>query len=214
MWGKFSLLNNYYKDEFGVVHQMHREPFTYDKTYVQQRYGEIDDLVMQMSHLRLGFVLGSMPHAPKKVLDVGYGSGTFLKLCDSFGMQTHGCDLFPDYLPTCSQFVQDPCDASYDLITFYDSLEHFEDVSFVKHLKCEHVVISVPWCHAPEDDTWFLNWKHLRPNEHLHHFNDASLKNFMQHCGFTCVTSSNLEDVIRKSAPGAPNILSAVFRRM
>lgn len=200
-------------DEFGVLHQKHRENFVYDASYVKQHYVPIQSLVMQMSYLRLGYVLGAMDQTPTSVLDVGYGSGNFLEVCDAFKIRTTGCDLFPDYLPACSNFVSDPCEGVYDLITFYDSLEHFPSLDFVQHLHTQYVAISVPWCHEPNNPGWFLNWKHRRPNEHLHHFNAASLVRFMDHAGFVCVNSCNLEDVIRKSQDHVPNILSAVFKR-
>ena len=61
----------------------------------------------------------------------------------------------------------------YDIITFYDSLEHFEEIEFVKKLKCNYICISVPNCHYKNDE-WFRNWKHRKPNEHLWHFNSKS----------------------------------------
>ena len=103
-------------------------------------------------------------------------------------------------------------DECYDVITFFDSLEHFEDIEFVKDLKCRVVCISVPYCHNKSDE-WFENWKHRRPNEHLWHFDKDSLVKFMERMGFVLCSYSNLEDTIRKNPDQEePNILTCIFR--
>ena len=104
-------------------------------------------------------------------------------------------------------------DQPYDVITFFDSLEHFEDIEFVKDLSCTAVCISVPHCHNKNDE-WFENWKHRRPDEHLWHFDKDSLVKFMERMGFVLCSYSNLEDTIRKNPDQEePNILTCVFRR-
>jgi hypothetical protein len=75
-------------------------------------------------------------------------------------------------------------------------------------------MISLPWCHHPDQDEWFLNWKHRKPNEHLHHFNQRSLCAFMYDQGWSCVNHSNLEDGIRQHEHDWENILTAVFKKI
>ena len=93
------------------------------------------------------------------------------------------------------------------------SLEHFEDISFVKDLPCSYVCISLPWCHYFSDE-WFENWKHRRPDEHLWHFNRNSLNEFMQECGFESIATSNIEDIIRKNNEQYSNILTGIFEKI
>ena len=98
------------------------------------------------------------------------------------------------------------------MITFFDSLEHFEDIEFVKDLKCSYICISVPECHY-YDDEWFENWKHRRPNEHLWHFNHGSLVKFMYRMGYILISGSNIEDTIRKNNKEESNILTCIFAK-
>ena len=90
----------------------------------------------------------------------------------------------------------------------------FEDIEFVKDLKCRAVCISVPHCHYTSDE-WFEKWKHRRPDEHLWHFDKDSLVNFMERMGYIMVSCSNLEDTIRKNPPQEEtNILTCVFKKL
>ena len=103
----------------------------------------------------------------------------------------------------------------FKVITFFDSLEHFEDISFVRNLNCEYVVISLPECHQHVmGDEWFENWKHRKPDEHLWHFSRQSLKKFMQEQGYYCVTYNNVEDVVRKPNDKLPNIITGIFKKI
>jgi hypothetical protein len=207
------MISNYTMDEWGVVHQTERTKFVYDKSYVDKGYQHLQLQIQQITHLRLGYMVGSIGKIPSKVLDVGFGTGDFLKACHKLGIATTGCDLYRDFLPESSSFVEDPTQGTYDVITFFDSLEHFENLDFVKNLQTEWAVISLPWCHNPDDDKWFSNWKHRKPNEHLHHFNSHSLVSWMYSQNFECVNVCNIEDVVRTSTSSLPNILSAVFRK-
>jgi hypothetical protein len=59
---------------------------------------------------------------------------------------------------------------------------------------------------------WFESWKHRRPNEHLWHFNDESLKKFVESQNYEFVNSTNIEDCIRKTNYNYPNILTSIFK--
>lgn len=207
------MLTNYTKDQWGVVHQTTRSKFVYDKSYVEQRYQPIPQLVQQISHLRLGYVMGSVTQRPQRILDVGFGTGDFLKTCAKLGMITSGCDLYSDFLPENTAFVEHPTQGQYDVITFFDSLEHFETLDWIRDLDTKWVVISLPWCHYPHDDMWFESWKHRKPDEHLHHFNHHSLQSWMASQGYRCENWCNVEDVIRMPVDNLPNILTATFEK-
>jgi hypothetical protein len=201
-------------DKFGVIHQLNPEPFIYDTEYIDGSYGNIRPLTEQMAYLRLGYIIGVLGKIPCSVLDVGYGDGAFLKVCAASNIDSYGTDLFDNYIPDKCKFVKESTDRFYDVITFFDSLEHFPDINFVRDLQCNYVVVSLPWCHN-YDEEWFMNWKHRKPNEHIHHFNIRSLQNFMEDCGFSRIGFSNVEDTIRKSTKNnyGSNILTAVFER-
>ena len=201
------MLDNYQRDPQGLIHQVNFDTFPYTPDYVKQNY--LHDLVQSMSYLRLGYLLGTLGHI-RSLLDVGYGSGAFLKVANQVIPHTCGNDINGYPIPPECQFVQDIHSEFYEVITFFDSLEHFTDVYFLNRLKCKYVTVSLPWCHY-FSDKWFESWKHRKPNEHLWHFDQNSLIKFMDHQGFDVINTCNYEDTIRKSTEPYENILSGVF---
>lgn len=206
------MLENYARNQDGIVYQIDKHPIDYDKTYVENRYVTYGELPTYMAHLRLGNIIGSLGRVPKSILDVGYGDGSFLKVCNNIIPKCYGHDISSYPVPDGCEEVFDIKENFYDIITFFDSLEHFEDIEFVKDLKCSAICISVPHCYY-KDDAWFEEWKHRRPNEHLWHFDKNSLSNFMRRMGFVLISSSNIEDIIRKNEKEELNILTCVFKR-
>ena len=91
-------------------------------------------------------------------------------------------------------------------------LEHFEKIDFVQNLKCDYIFLSLPWCHNFSDE-WFSNWKHRRPDEHLWHFDEKSIKNFFNEMGYEMIDYSNIEDLIRVSNEDYPNILTCILKK-
>jgi hypothetical protein len=209
MLENFSMLPN------GVIKQdIITEKFEYDVNYVKERYDSkaYEDNVKKMSYLRLGYIIGSIGYVPQSILDVGYGNGDFLKACSNIILNCYGNDVNDYPLPWEVSFVKNIMAAEYEVITFFDSLEHFEDILFVKGLKCKYIGISVPNCHYFSDE-WFKEWKHRRENEHLYHFNEKSLIKFMDECGFDMINISNIEDSIRKNNEDYTNILTGFFKK-
>ncbi len=207
------MIKNYNIDQHGVIHQQDRQPFTYNKNYIDTSYGNLVQLTDEMAYLRLGYIIGAIRRVPLSILDVGYGTGDFLKVCNRIVDRCAGHDLFQDLLPAGCDFVEDITAQHYDVITFFDSLEHYPDIDFVHRLKCNYLVVSLPWCHNISDE-WFDAWKHRKPNEHLHHFDQGSLEKFMLSQGFCMLNHSKVEDTIRKSTSNLPNILTAVFKQI
>ena len=206
---------NYYSDDDGVIHLQDPKPFVYSPEYVEERYVAYGWQTKAMSMLRLHFIRDHMEINGASVLDVGYGDGDFLNFCRSQGMYAWGYDISGYPLPNGVKQAQD-MQGTYNLITFFDSLEHFTSVEFVEDLKTDFICVSVPWCHYPYDKQyeWFKSWKHLRPEEHYLHFGRKSLVTFMKRMGFSLVEYTNIEDSIRgNNTPMMPNILTAFFRK-
>ena len=66
-----------------------------------------------------------------------------MKVCKDIIPNCYGYDISTYPIPegvVCFSFK----DKFYEVITFFDSLEHFEDIEFVKDLKCSYVCVSVP----------------------------------------------------------------------
>jgi hypothetical protein len=208
------MLPNYIRDENNVIRQIEKQGFVYDQSYVNMRYDSYGVQTEFMSHLRLGYIIGALGYVPEKILDVGYGNASFLKTCSSVIKNCYGHDISGYPLPNNITFVADIFKDSYDVVTFFDSLEHYDNPYFLKQLNTKYVCISLPWCHYVNDD-WFDKWKHRRPNEHLWHFDDSSLKKFMESQGYECINTCNIEDTIRKSSTtDLPNILTGTFKKI
>jgi hypothetical protein len=207
-------LENYEKLENGVIRQINVNKIIYDFEYsnIYNDYGEKSNY---LSYLRLGTLLGSVKKTPESILDVGYGNCSFLNAAKTIIPNCYGHDI-SDY-PVDENIVRVDTmfNKHYDVVCFFDSLEHFDDINIIDKLDCEYIFISVPWCHNFSDE-WFLNWYHRRPNEHLWHFNEESLTKFFNENGFRKIHCSNFEDAIRKNPKlnGAPNILSAIFKKI
>ena len=185
----------------------------YDKEYVEVRYNSYGEKSLQMAYLRLGFILGTLKHIPSSILDVGYGNGDFLKVCTKSIPSCYGNDISGYPTPTGVEFVNNIFDKHYDVITFFDCLEHFEDIDFVKSLNCNYIVISVPCCHFFSEE-WFMNWKHRRPDEHIFHFGKESIVKYFAEMGFEQIVQSNIEDIIRIPTDSNQNILTCVFKNI
>lgn len=206
------MLSNYDRNEDGVVFQINKEPFDYTGSY-NNYYKNIESYSLHTSHLRLGYIIGSIGRIPKNILDIGYGTGAFLKVCETEIPERYGHDISGLPTPDGCQFVENIFSEKYDVITFFDSLEHMENIEIVKDLNCNYVCISLPWCHY-FDDEWFETWKHRKPDEHLWHFDEKSLQNFMTRMGYETINICNLEDVTRHNNQPYQNILTGLFKKV
>jgi len=208
----YKLMNN------GVIHQnkLFNKLCEYNSEYSNKynNYGIKGELI---SHLRLGFLLGSINKIPNSILDVGYGNGDFLKVASKCIKKCYGTDISDYITPDKVENIswENVLKTHFDVITFFDSLEHFPDINIIKDLKCDYIFITLPWCHHFDDDeTWFLEWKHRRPDEHLWHFNEKSLINFFLENGYEKINSGiPFEDIIRIDNNYIPNILTAIFKK-
>ena len=184
---------------------------TYDYDYVNSSYNQYGEKGSQMAGLRLGYLVSKLGYWPKSILDVGYGNGDFLNICKN-KIDSYGNDISGYPVPQGVTFVENIFDRHYDVICFFDVLEHFEKIDFVQNLKCDYIFLSLPWCHNFSDE-WFSNWKHRRPDEHLWHFDEKSIKNFFNEMGYEMIDHSNIEDLIRVSNEDYPNILTCILKK-
>lgn len=205
------MIPNHATNEDGLVFQVNPSPRTYDIDYAQ-KYDAYGTLNSDISHLRLGYVLGTLGYVPKSILDVGYGNGAFLKVCTSLIENCYGFDISGFPVPAGAHFSADWLNEQVDVATFFDSLEHFTDPYVIANCHAKYIIGSLPWFHNYSDE-WFTQWKHYRPNEHLWYFNPYSLANFAHTIGYELINFSNVEDVVRKPVNDDKNILSFAMRR-
>jgi hypothetical protein len=180
---------------------------SYDQQYVSDRYDSYDT-TGDMSHLRLGLVQAYVFGERPRVLDVGYGNGSFVKLAikagfDAYGYDVHGVDYgIPEAGLNSGE--------GWDMVTFFDSLEHIPDLTQVKDLarRTDYIMISYP-CRPSDFPENARDWKHFRPGEHLHYFCGRSLVHLF---GKTIKHAAPLEDVIRGKRGTETNILTLIMR--
>jgi hypothetical protein len=206
-------MDNYEVLENGIIKQINVNKIEYNIDY-SNKYNTYGEKSNYLSNLRLGVLIGAIGHIPESILDVGYGNGSFLINAKNIINNCSGSDISGYSLPENISFENNIFQNHYEIICFFDSLEHFDDINIINKLDCDYIFISVPWCHNFSNE-WFINWYHRRPNEHLWHFNDKSLIKFFEENGYENIHLSNFEDAIRKnsSSEGNANILSAIFKK-
>lgn len=215
----FSHGTEYFIDDFGVIVQAEPRPFEYNESYVACYDGpEYKRQSDTLQALRLGFVIGAYGCVPYRLVDYGCGNGAFLKVAkevipevrgyDVAGVEIEGIKVFNN------QFDLDNS-GSTEVFTFWDSLEHIQDLTFLRQLHCNMIAVSLPYCHYhTQGQDWFDNeYKHRKPDEHLRHFSPHSLGQLMKYYGWHKVALSNHEDLVRKSTHRFANILSMAFKR-
>ena len=89
--------------------------------------------------------------------DVGYGDGNFLSKAKSVVQDCFGYDIPPVFpLPQGVKRIDNITGAYYDVVTFYNSLEHMPELDFLQKIQCKYLVVTVPWCHYFSEE-WFLS---------------------------------------------------------
>lgn len=210
------MLDNYRIDSFGVIHQIEFQPMVYDREYLSY-YEDLSDRTIKLGYQRLGWLLGRLGRIPDSVLEIGYGTGTFVEAASITGVRTCvGCDVARYPLPAGIEFrtLQEALTESWDVVAMFDVLEHIPDLTFLRQLKTKYLAIAVPYCRWAElGDDWFRDWRMRLPDEHLHHFDPDSLTAFLKQYGFRCEEMNTFEDGIRlRPGETGPNILSGLFR--
>lgn len=194
------------------IHQLDAEPFVYDEKYCSTydtpayREGEA-----KLQAARLGFAIGVHGGRISSILDFGPGNYAFLNAASKVIPQCTGYDVSGVDHPFRTQSISTPV----DVVTFHDSLEHTAaPTEVIRSLNCETIIISLPNCPYKEKGAeWFWNnYYHLKPNEHLHHWDVFTLTIFMRSLGWRAVAVSNHEDTVRTR--GDWNILSMGFKKL
>lgn len=206
----------------GAIKQLEPQPFTYDDkycaTYDTEAYSR-GNAILQA--LRLGFAEAAHGCRISSIADIGYGNGAFLKFAklarkiltgyDVTGVEVDGVNTYKisNHVDMAHSMLH------HEVVTFFDCLEHIEDHNFLRILKCETLIVSLPFCHAEQYGVeWFSNgYIHRKPNEHIWHFSFAALVNHMNSFGWKVVAASDFEDIIRVSKHGDQNILTCAFKK-
>lgn len=182
----------------------------YNQKYITERYDSYDT-TDAMSWLRLGLVRSFSGGG--RLLDIGYGNGSFIKIAEkakfeAFGYDVHG--LGERYGVKEASLDE----GDWEVVTLFDSIEHFDDLNPIKSLdkRASFIIVSTPY--RPHNFPFSLEWKHFRPGEHLHYFDKTSLSTMFPSHDLILIT--DIEDAIRgpckvNGQHEANNIMTCVF---
>jgi hypothetical protein len=114
----------------------------------------------------------------RSILDYGSGVGWF----KAYAPKDVEVDTF-DIMPTLQTGITK---SEYDLITFWDVLEHINDIYSLKDIihKANYIAASVPIIPKPMllDRKLLKTWKHYKPGEHINLFYEDSFENLFCGC--------------------------------
>jgi SAM-dependent methyltransferase len=158
------------------------------------------DLYLRTYRMRRELILKHKP-TPGRVLDVGCAAGYFLKTMHEIGWQTVGVELsrqmasyareelgLPD-VRAGSLESQDLPEQSFDVITFWDVIEHLEDprpslARAARLLKPDGIaVIETQNVESRFAKLMGKRWQHYKYEEHLYHFSPRTLPRLLESAG-------------------------------
>lgn len=219
------MLEGYVRDAHGVIHQLDPQPKVYDEQYLSY-YEGLQERTIRLGFLRMGYLVGRLGHIPGSILELGYGTGSFIGAAARYGVaRCAASDVEPFPLPDGVAYVApgDWTAAAWDVVAAFDVLEHIPDLDFLARLRTRWLYLAVPHCRwnalreadgEPAADAWFRGWRMRLPDEHVHHFDPASLDAYLGARGYVRDHQIHLEDGLRlRPGEAGPNILTALYRR-
>lgn len=135
-------------------------------------------------------------YAGFNLVDVGIGSGQFVTASGASGYDVNPAGIA--WLNDRNRFA-DMYTGQYDAMTFWDSLEHIDDMrAAVQHID-RFAFVSIP-VFTDKDDV--LASKHFRPDEHIHYFTVSGLIRWFDEQGFNCREYNQMESEIGREGIG------------
>lgn len=170
--------------------------FNYDINYWDLMLKQNSSTAEMISKIRWDFV---NKINPRIVLDYGSGPGWFR----AFRPPGVEVDTF-DIAPWPQTGINHD---AYDLITFWDVIEHFEDLDKQLLSKLEmtrFVAGTTPILPEGQD---IKRWKHFKPGEHYQYFTEKGLIDYFIKNGFQLLKTGYPEN------PPRVNIISFLFKK-
>lgn len=194
--------------ECGHLWQYERKPFDYGAQYIAAGYA--GKPTNDMAWLRLGYLGGFVQSG--RVLDIGYGDGAFIRAARRAGFEAFGYDVASGAsdVPTVESLS-----GAWDIVTCFDSLEHFDNPSSVFMVRPSLFLVTIPNLPTGVSDEGLKAWRHYKPDEHLHYFTRYSIRRLFHRHGYALGESAPVEDLIRKAPEGqrGANTMTYIFER-
>jgi SAM-dependent methyltransferase len=144
-----------------------------------------------------------------RILDIGIGAGTFLKLhgnCLGYDINPYAVAILKKRKLWFNPYKGDFQKRDIKGVTFFDSLEHIEDpIRLIKRFGDQIIFVSTPIFYTPKH---MMTSKHFKPGEHAWHFFPSQFKNLMDMCGYEIV-----EDLRDETLIGRTDIRTYVLKR-
>lgn len=141
------------------------------------------------------------------ILDIGAGSGAFVREARAAGFDCMGFDVIPAAVEALGDLYAD-VSSTFDAVTLWDSIEHMEEPAecLAEVRRDAAVFVSVP---IFRDLRRIRDSKHYRPGEHLYYWTREGFIAWMATNGFWLLEESDHEVEAGRDSIGA-----FAFRRM
>lgn len=171
-------LENYYKSETYISHT------DSSASLIDKVYQRVRTIALQKK-LRL---INSFKTTSTSILDIGAGTGDFLKVCNSNNWETHGIEPSADARKIAKEKgihlkekIEQVEGRQYDVISLWHVLEHVEDlcvyVTKLKNMLSDkgRLVIAVPNYKSYDASYYKEHWAAFDVPRHLWHFSQTSI---------------------------------------
>ncbi|MEE9408872.1 MAG: class I SAM-dependent methyltransferase [Polaribacter sp.] len=171
-------LENYYKSEDYISHTDSK------KTVLDKVYQSVKNITLKRK-LRL---INSFKTTTKNVLDVGAGTGDFLKVCKNNSWNTFGVEPSIDAINIAAGkgvFLKEQLsefqNEKFDVITLWHVLEHVENLQdYIFNLKQMlskggRIIVAVPNYKSYDAKYYKEHWAAFDVPRHLWHFSQCSI---------------------------------------
>lgn len=181
--------------EKGVAYQidMATQKITYGNYYLEKVESYAGSkIATRVNGGRCAMLMRILPDGAS-VLDVGSGSGEFVRTAASWGFDVCGFDVIPEgaqRMRDAGTYAEDL--SVFDAVTMWDSIEHMENPgkALSEIRRGAFLFVSVP---IFSDLKAIRESKHYRPGEHLYYFSADGFVSWMELQGFRLLERSSHE---------------------
>lgn len=160
----------------------------------QETYWERDNDLICAAFLRLNLIRAIRPGI-RTVMDIGAGTGAFVYAANRLGLFASGRDVNDRICGEAQKIGRNveigswDVSCNYDLITLNDVFEHLtRPHACLEHL-CKHLAPGgLLYIEMPETGCWQhlrdgMDWKHIRPKQHIAIYSDEAAKRMFGEAG-------------------------------